>query len=221
MGTPPRPRFGPARAGGCWRHRWRARMSAADDGLVREGEFRWVLSRRDTMRVPGIVFASERLPAAVGIARSHRWRTWPPCPGSMGTAPYVLVGEAGNEAFASTCHGAGRAMSRHATMRTVTGSERLSRLREQGVAVAARAPGPCPRKPRRPTRTPTRRFGSAPGRACPGWWRGCGRSGCSRVGRRLGRVRRRHSIALRAATALSAAALTIRRRAPCRMSPAA
>ncbi|HZU18877.1 MAG TPA: RtcB family protein [Candidatus Dormibacteraeota bacterium] len=65
-------------------------------------------------------------------------------PGSMGTASYVLVGEPGNEAFASTCHGAGRTMSRHAAMRTVTGSELLSRLREQGIVVAARVPRALP-----------------------------------------------------------------------------
>jgi tRNA-splicing ligase RtcB len=60
-------------------------------------------------------------------------------PGSMGTASYVLVGEPGNEAFSSTCHGAGRTMSRHAAMRTVTGSELVDRLREAGVTVSARA----------------------------------------------------------------------------------
>jgi tRNA-splicing ligase RtcB len=37
-------------------------------------------------------------------------------PGSTGTASYVLVGEVGNEAFPSSCHGAGRAMSRHAAV---------------------------------------------------------------------------------------------------------
>ena len=34
-------------------------------------------------------------------------------PGSMGTASYVLVGVDGSNAFHSTCHGAGRVMSRH------------------------------------------------------------------------------------------------------------
>ena len=61
-------------------------------------------------------------------------------PGSMGTASYVLVGEPGNEAFASTCHGAGRTMSRHQAMRTVTGRELQDRLREQGVVVETRSP---------------------------------------------------------------------------------
>jgi tRNA-splicing ligase RtcB (3'-phosphate/5'-hydroxy nucleic acid ligase) len=60
-------------------------------------------------------------------------------PGSMGTASYVLVGAPGNEAFASTCHGAGRAMSRHAAMRTGTGIELRNRLRREGVAVQTRS----------------------------------------------------------------------------------
>jgi tRNA-splicing ligase RtcB len=60
-------------------------------------------------------------------------------PGSMGTASYVLVGEAGNEAFASTCHGAGRTMSRHKAMRVVGGAELKERLREQGIVVETRS----------------------------------------------------------------------------------
>ncbi len=60
-------------------------------------------------------------------------------PGSMGTASYVLVGEPGNEAFASTCHGAGRAMSRHAAMRTGSGIELRNRLRREGIAVETRS----------------------------------------------------------------------------------
>jgi len=40
-------------------------------------------------------------------------------PGSMGTASYVLVGQKeGEHAFYSSCHGAGRTMSRRAAMRT-------------------------------------------------------------------------------------------------------
>jgi tRNA-splicing ligase RtcB len=60
-------------------------------------------------------------------------------PGSMGTASYVLVGEAENEAFWSTCHGAGRTMSRHQAMRQGSGAELRNRLREQGVVVATEA----------------------------------------------------------------------------------
>lgn len=60
-------------------------------------------------------------------------------PGSMGTASYVLVGEPGNEAFASTCHGAGRTMSRHAAMRTGSGAELRNRLGREGIVVETRS----------------------------------------------------------------------------------
>ncbi|KRV47692.1 RNA ligase [Wenjunlia vitaminophila] len=56
-------------------------------------------------------------------------------PGTMGTESYVLTGVVGGGAFHSTCHGAGRVMSRHAAARTVGGRELRSRLEAEGVAV--------------------------------------------------------------------------------------
>lgn len=57
-------------------------------------------------------------------------------PGSMGTASYVLVGtKEGKEAFFSTCHGAGRAMSRKQATRTVSGYEVVERLKRKGILV--------------------------------------------------------------------------------------
>ena len=58
-------------------------------------------------------------------------------PGSMGTCSYVLVGTelAMQETFGSTCHGAGRAMSRHAAKKETTAEELVRRLRERGVSV--------------------------------------------------------------------------------------
>ena len=58
-------------------------------------------------------------------------------PGSMGTASYVL---AGNDAamtlsFGSTCHGAGRAMSRGEAKRTRAGHEVRRELERQGIIV--------------------------------------------------------------------------------------
>ena len=58
-------------------------------------------------------------------------------PGSMGTASYVL---AGNDAamtlsFGSTCHGAGRAMSRGEAKRTRPGHEVRRELESQGIIV--------------------------------------------------------------------------------------
>jgi tRNA-splicing ligase RtcB len=56
-------------------------------------------------------------------------------PGSMGTASYVLAGIPGGGAFSSTCHGAGRVMSRHQAMRSVSGPELRRRLEHQGIMV--------------------------------------------------------------------------------------
>ncbi len=57
-------------------------------------------------------------------------------PGSMGTASYVLRGaEEGKEAFYSTCHGAGRMMSRHQAIKTLSGKEIVKNLGNRGIIV--------------------------------------------------------------------------------------
>jgi tRNA-splicing ligase RtcB len=56
-------------------------------------------------------------------------------PGSMGTGSYVLTGVAGNPAFASTCHGAGRTRSRGAATRAVRGQDVRGQLAARGIAV--------------------------------------------------------------------------------------
>ncbi|MGJ5749617.1 tRNA-splicing ligase RtcB [Streptomyces puniciscabiei] len=55
-------------------------------------------------------------------------------PGTLGTASYVLAGVDRGDAFHSTCHGAGRTMSRHQAARSITGSELRTRLRHAGIA---------------------------------------------------------------------------------------
>ncbi len=60
-------------------------------------------------------------------------------PGSMGTASHVLVGVEGGGAFHSTCHGAGRRMSRHAARRQITGQALQAELERAGIAVRARS----------------------------------------------------------------------------------
>ena len=61
-------------------------------------------------------------------------------PGSMGTASYILVGtKEGEEAFFSTCHGAGRTMSRHAAMRAISGQEVINRLNQEGIIIKCRS----------------------------------------------------------------------------------
>lgn len=60
-------------------------------------------------------------------------------PGSMGTASWVLVGTAESRtlAFASTCHGAGRMMSRKAAVKQHRGQDLKSALEKQGILVRA------------------------------------------------------------------------------------
>ena len=60
-------------------------------------------------------------------------------PGDMGNASYVLVGTPGamTESFGSTCHGAGRQMSRKAATRRFSEREVLAKLRDNGVYVRA------------------------------------------------------------------------------------
>ena len=60
-------------------------------------------------------------------------------PGSMGTASYVLAGtqKSMDESFGSTCHGAGRQMSRHAARKKVQGDKLRIDLLEKGIIVQA------------------------------------------------------------------------------------
>jgi len=58
-------------------------------------------------------------------------------PGDMGTASYVLVGtaKAMEKTFGTSCHGAGRVMSRRAAKRKIRGQELAKELRSQGIIV--------------------------------------------------------------------------------------
>jgi tRNA-splicing ligase RtcB len=63
-------------------------------------------------------------------------------PGSMGTASFVLAGRAGSmeRAFGTTCHGAGRRLSRTAVRKQVEGASVRRRLENAGIAVRAASP---------------------------------------------------------------------------------
>jgi tRNA-splicing ligase RtcB len=58
-------------------------------------------------------------------------------PGSMGTASYVLAGEQGSMArsFGTTCHGAGRLLSRTGARKEIGGAELRRQLEAQGIVV--------------------------------------------------------------------------------------
>ena len=60
-------------------------------------------------------------------------------PGDMGRCSYVLVGTAGAfaETFGSTCHGAGRLLSRHAAKKAARGRNIEAELAAQGILVRA------------------------------------------------------------------------------------
>uniref|UniRef100_A0A914HVV0 RNA-splicing ligase RtcB homolog n=1 Tax=Globodera rostochiensis TaxID=31243 RepID=A0A914HVV0_GLORO len=62
--------------------------------------------------------------------------------GTMGTCSYVLTGtEKGlNETFGTTCHGAGRAMSRAKSRRALGFDEVLDRLKQQGISIRVASP---------------------------------------------------------------------------------
>ena len=60
-------------------------------------------------------------------------------PGSMGTASWVLLGTSGSMAqtFGSTCHGAGRMMSRSQARKSIHGGDLREALEAQGIQVRA------------------------------------------------------------------------------------
>lgn len=60
-------------------------------------------------------------------------------PGSMGTESWILLGTATNEelSFGSSCHGAGRIMSRHQAKRSIRGDRLRGELEKEGISVRA------------------------------------------------------------------------------------
>ncbi len=60
-------------------------------------------------------------------------------PGDMGRYSYLLVGtqQAMKETFGSTCHGAGRVMSRNKAKKSISDSELMEQLAQKGISVRA------------------------------------------------------------------------------------
>jgi tRNA-splicing ligase RtcB len=60
-------------------------------------------------------------------------------PGSMGTASWVLLGTEGSmaQSFGSTCHGAGRVMSRTRAKKSIRGQDLKVDLEKRGIAIRA------------------------------------------------------------------------------------
>ena len=77
-------------------------------------------------------------PGFTGLPEEYRELGQPVLvPGSMGTASWVLLGTADSmsQSFGSTCHGAGRVMSRHQAKHSIRGDQLKQQLEAQGVRV--------------------------------------------------------------------------------------
>jgi tRNA-splicing ligase RtcB (3'-phosphate/5'-hydroxy nucleic acid ligase) len=75
---------------------------------------------------------SPEIPAAYGAVGQPVF-----IPGSMGTSSFVLVGLPGSmeQSFGTTCHGAGRRMSRTGARKEITGAKLRQQLEAQGIVV--------------------------------------------------------------------------------------
>ncbi len=79
-------------------------------------------------------------PGAPGLPAEYQSTGQPVLvPGSMGTASWVLVGTEGSmqRSFGSTCHGAGRVLSRSQAKREIQGDALRRELQERGIHVRA------------------------------------------------------------------------------------
>jgi tRNA-splicing ligase RtcB len=79
-------------------------------------------------------------PGAPGLPQEYRHIGQPVIiPGSMGTASWVLIGTQASmeRSFGSSCHGAGRVMSRSQAKRSVRGDQLQRELQNQGIQVRA------------------------------------------------------------------------------------
>jgi Uncharacterized conserved protein len=62
-------------------------------------------------------------------------------PGDMGTASYIMVGiKSSSQTFGSTCHGAGRVLSRSAAIKKFRGEDIIKMLEKQNIYVKAASP---------------------------------------------------------------------------------
>lgn len=83
-------------------------------------------------------------PSSAGLPQEYQTIGQPVLvPGSMGTASWVLTGTQQSmlQTFGSSCHGAGRVLSRSKAKKQVRGTELLARLKKRGIIVRAGSMG--------------------------------------------------------------------------------
>jgi tRNA-splicing ligase RtcB len=107
-------------------------MGKLEEHAVEGQQLRVCVHRKGATRAFG--------PGAPGLPDAYRKIGQPVLvPGSMGTASWVLVGTEGSmqRSFGSTCHGAGRTMSRSKAKKTVRGEDLRQQLERAGIHIRA------------------------------------------------------------------------------------
>jgi len=107
-------------------------MGKIETHLVEGKEMKVCVHRKGATRAFG--------PGAPGLPGEYQAIGQPVLvPGSMGTASWVLVGTQASmeRTFGSSCHGAGRVMSRHKAKKQVRGESLLLELEKKGIHIRA------------------------------------------------------------------------------------
>jgi tRNA-splicing ligase RtcB len=107
-------------------------MGKIEDHQINDERVRVCVHRKGSTRAFG--------PGFEGLPEAYRPLGQPVLvPGSMGTASWVLLGTEGSmqQSFGSTCHGAGRVMSRKQAKRSIRGEDLRRKLELQGIHVRA------------------------------------------------------------------------------------
>ena len=119
-------------------------MGKIEDHLIEGKQKRVCVHRKGATRAFG--------PGYEGLPPEYRPLGQPVLvPGSMGTASWVLLGTEGSMAlsFGSTCHGAGRVMSRRQAKREIRGEFLRQQLEDKGIRIRAGSlPGLAEEAPR-------------------------------------------------------------------------
>jgi tRNA-splicing ligase RtcB len=127
------------------------RMGPRDVGLRKVYEIAHNIAKMETHRVAGEEKAlcvhrkgatRAFAPGRKDIPEDYREVGQPVLiPGDMGRCSYVLVGteKAMEETFGSTCHGAGRQMSRHKALKAAKGRDIVGELKSKGIEVISQS----------------------------------------------------------------------------------
>lgn len=107
-------------------------MGKIEEHVVDDRKMKVCVHRKGATRAFG--------PGFLGLPEKYRGIGQPVLvPGSMGTASWVLLGteESMAQSFGSSCHGAGRVMSRTRAKKTIRGDRLRNKLQSEGIRILA------------------------------------------------------------------------------------